>query len=116
MARSKGVSGGLQLCYCYSMNRDEALRRLGGSLPALRREFGVARAGLFGSVARDTAGAASDVDILIEFDRAPTLGRYEALKAELARVMGGEVDVATPDSLHRLLRDRILAETVYAEA
>ena len=98
------------------MKRDEALRRLGVSLPALRREFGVSRAGLFGSVARDTAGAASDVDILIEFDRTPTLGGYEALKARLASVMGGEVDVATPDSLHRLQRDRILAEAVYAEA
>jgi hypothetical protein len=98
------------------MKRDEALRRLGVSLPDLRREFGVARVGLFGSVARDTAGAASDVDILIEFDRAPTLGGYEALKSHLADLMGEEVDVATPDSLHRLLRDRILAETVYAEA
>lgn len=98
------------------MNRDEAIDRLARALPQLKREFGVARAGVFGSVARNEATAGSDVDLIVEFERTPNFGGYEALKGRLAAVMGGDVDVATPDSLHRLLRDRIMAEVVYAEA
>lgn len=103
-------------CYLVSMTRDEALRRLAGSLPELRRDFGVMRAGVFGSVARGDARADSDVDVIVEFARAPNFGGYEALRARLAAVLESRVDLATPDSLHRLLRERILAEAVYAEA
>jgi predicted nucleotidyltransferase len=98
------------------MKRAEALRRLHAALPELRREFGATRVGVFGSVARDEARADSDVDILVEFDVAPTFGGFEALKERLEAVMGRPVDVATPDGLHRLVRGRALAESIYADA
>ncbi len=99
-----------------SMSRDEALRQLARSLPELQRDFGVARAGVFGSVARNEAREGSDVDVIVEFSRAPNFAGFEALKARLAALFGQRVDLVTPDSLHRLVRRRALAEAVYAEA
>jgi predicted nucleotidyltransferase len=55
------------------------------------RRRGVLRASIFGSVARGEADDDSDVDFL---------------------VLGCDVDVATPKSLHPELRDRILGELV----
>jgi predicted nucleotidyltransferase len=44
-------------------------------------QFGVKSLALFGSVARDEAGAASDVDLLVEFDR-PT-GYFGLVRLQL---------------------------------
>ena len=98
------------------MTRDEALSTLARTLPELRRDFGVSRVGLFGSVARDEATAASDVDVIVEFARIPNMRGFEDLKARLMTLLGARIDLATPDSLHERLRGRILAEAVYAEA
>ena len=98
------------------MRRSEALVRLHRALPELRREFGVARAGLFGSVARDEAGPDSDVDIIVEFSTVPNFGGFAALRTRLEEVMGRPVDLATADSLHQLVRRRALTESIYADA
>jgi len=47
------------------MRRDEAIAKLKETEPALRR-FGVAALYLFGSHARDEAGADSDVDVFVD--------------------------------------------------
>ena len=93
------------------MRRDEARRRLQAHWPELR-QFGVRSLSLFGSVARDEAGPASDVDILVEFDRTVGLFHLVALKDALERILGRPVDLGTPDSLKPRLRDRVLREAV----
>lgn len=76
------------------------------------RRRGVVRAGVFGSVARGDAGAGSDVDILVEFEPGRSLVDLAGLRLDLAEVLGRDVDVATPASLHPALRDRILRDLV----
>lgn len=98
------------------MKRAEALERLRQALPELAREFGVSRAGVFGSVARDEARADSDVDVIVEFSSPPNFGGFAALRKRLEALLGHPVDLVTPDSLHRLVRRRALAESVYADA
>lgn len=98
------------------MKRSAALDRLRLALPELRREFGVARAGVFGSVARDAAGPDSDVDVIVEFNAPPSFAGFEALRSRLESTLGRPVDLVTPDGLHELVRRRALAESVYAEA
>ena len=50
--------------------RDPVIRRLQAHKSELVAAYGVRRLALFGSLARDEATNQSDVDLLVEFDRA----------------------------------------------
>ncbi len=76
------------------------------------RQHGVVHAGVFGSVARGDARPDSDVDFLVEFKRGRSLLDLVGLQVELRKALGRDVDVATRNSLHPRLRDRILREVV----
>jgi len=76
-------------------------------------EGGVKRAALFGSFARGDATEDSDIDLLIEFKgKTKSLLDLAALKIKLEESLGKNVDLITYNSLHPLLRDRILSEQV----
>ena len=96
------------------MTLDDALQTLRAAKPLLDR-YGVARIGVFGSVARGEAGPDSDVDVLVEFkpDQHPGFEFFD-LREQLAGLFGTDVDLATSKSLHRLMRDRVLREVAYA--
>ena len=68
---------------------------------------------LFGSVARDEANAASDVDALVEFDRPTGYFGLIALQECLENRLGCKVDVGTPGSLKPRLRARVLQECIH---
>jgi len=95
------------------MTRDQIIRILTQHRTALQR-LGVRSLALFGSAARDEAGLASDVDLLVEFSEPVGLFKFLDVKAYLERILGCPVDLATPDALKRQLRDAILAEAVNA--
>jgi len=79
--------------------------------------YGVAELSLFGSVARGTAIASSDIDLLYVMASGRALGfAINRLEDELANLFGRRVDLVSKRSLHRLLRDRVVAEarTLYA--
>ena len=70
----------------------------------------IRRVSLFGSVLREDFGPHSDVDVLVEFAPGKTPGlAIVDLEEELAALFGRRVDLATPQSLHRLIRDDVLA-------
>ena len=73
----------------------------------------VALAFVFGSVARDDATAASDLDLLVEFDRPTGLLGLFNLQAHLEELLGCPVDLGTPASLKPRVRQRVMAEVVY---
>ena len=87
------------------------------AIAALRSEADRARAlgasalYLFGSMARDEAGADSDVDLFIDYDEASRFSLVElvGIKQLLERRLGVPVDLTTRDSLDPLLRARIEA-------
>lgn len=91
------------------MNRDVAIARLKAHETELRR-IGVLHLYLFGSTARDEAGADSDVDLFFDYERGK-FGVYELMdvKEATARILGRKADVMTRDSLHKTLRQRIEA-------
>ena len=76
--------------------------------------YGVARLSVFGSVARDEAREGSDIDLLVEFNRAVGLFEFVRLKRALGELVGHPVDLVTPAALKPQLRDRILGEAVLA--
>lgn len=97
------------------MLRNDILQRLRADQPALDR-FGVSSIAVFGSFARGQARPDSDLDILVDYreDARPDLFDFIELKQHLETLFGRPVDLATPEALHRRLRERILAEAVYA--
>ena len=65
---------------------------------------------LFGSSARGDRNADSDVDILVSLRPHASLSDIGQLKAELEELLNIPVDVIDEGSLHRAIRDQILAE------
>jgi predicted nucleotidyltransferase len=76
-------------------------------LRAHRREldgFGVKSLRLFGSAARDEATSASDVDLLVDFNAAPTFSEYMKLRIFLEDLLGQKVDLVTETGLRPRVR------------
>ena len=67
---------------------------------------------IFGSYARGTPTPDSDIDILIDYDRAPTLIDLFHLKDALENLLGLPVDLVTRNGLKPRIRDRVLQETI----
>lgn len=78
-------------------------------IPVLRR-YDVRRASVFGSFVKGEEKEGSDIDFLVEFGGEKSLLDLVGLKMDLEDVLGRKVDVLTYNSLHPLLRDRILKE------
>jgi hypothetical protein len=78
-------------------------------LPVLKK-YDVSRASLFGSVVSGEATEESDIDILVEFRGEKSLLDLAGLKIELEELLGKGVDVLTYNSLHPLLKEKILSE------
>ena len=95
------------------MNRTQTLSLLTEHKQVLAQRFGVARLALFGSVARDTAKAGSDVDVLVEFDGPATSARYFGVQFYLEDLLGCPVDLVTEKALRPELRPFIEKEAVH---
>jgi len=95
------------------MNKANALRLLKERKADLAREYGVVDLALFGSVARDDAGEASDVDILVKFDGPATSARYFGLQFELEDLLGCSVDLVTDKALRPELRPYVEREAIH---
>jgi len=78
-------------------------------IPVLER-YEVKRAGVFGSFVRGEQKEDSDIDILVEFKGDKSLLDLAGLKIELEENLHRKVDVLTYNSLHPLLKDKILRE------
>lgn len=90
--------------------RPEKLREIRNRIYPILKQYGVAKASIFGSYAREEETSKSDIDILVEFNAEKYLLDLAGLKIELEEALGSEVDVLTYKSLHPLIKDRILKE------
>jgi uncharacterized protein len=82
-------------------------------LPEIRKKYGVTSIGVFGSYARGEDNPHSDIDIIVEFDR-PIGWELVDLSDYLETLLQRRVDLVIKRSLHPLIRDKILAEVLYA--
>jgi predicted nucleotidyltransferase len=93
-----------------STNIDDLLSRLRQELPRLREEHAVRSLGVFGSFVRGEQARGSDLDVLIEFDRAPGLLGFLELERELSLLLGVPVDLVQKEALKPAIGRRILEE------
>lgn len=90
--------------------RHEVFEILSDAAPALR-SLGVQRLALFGSMARGTARADSDIDFLVRLKN-ETFDAYMDVKFLLGDRLGRPVDLVLEDTLKPRLREPILQESV----
>jgi hypothetical protein len=97
------------------MNSIEVIETLRRSERALR-DRGVLHAALFGSVARGSNGAGSDIDIMIEIDPGMrmTVFDYVDLKDYIGTLFGQPVDVVNRESLKPYVRPAATSDAIYA--
>lgn len=74
--------------------------------------YQITELGIFGSYARGEQTQDSDVDVLIEYEQAPTLFAVVNLRDFLRDLIGLPVDVVTKNGLKPRIRDRVLAEVI----
>lgn len=94
------------------MKQDAVLQLLKQKNAEMERQFGVKSLLLFGSVARDEATPASDVDLLVEFNRPVGYFGLFALQDYLEKLLGCSVDLGTPDILKPYIRERVIGELI----
>jgi hypothetical protein len=97
------------------MQREKIIKKLSDNRELLRF-YRIKSLRLFGSIARGEAVEGSDVDLLVEFEPGARIGMFEfsRLKRELSNLLKCDVDLATPDALHKALKDDILKEAIRA--
>jgi uncharacterized protein len=95
-----------------SVTRDEVLRVLRDHREDLIR-LGAKSLALFGSTARDEAGAESDVDLLVQFTDEPGFDGYMSLKFYLEDLLGRRVDLVMDEALKPWARPAVEREAIY---
>ncbi|WP_217994030.1 nucleotidyltransferase family protein [Lentibacillus sp. CBA3610] len=71
-------------------------------------EQGIQNVQIFGSVARLEDGSASDLDLLVEFEKGRSLFDLIRFKQEVEDLLDVKVDVVTENSIHWSMRDKVL--------
>ncbi len=82
-----------------NMLREDLIQRLIQHKPFLMTRYGVKRLALFGSYARGSAQANSDIDVLVEFSGTATAQSYFGLQFYLEDLLGKPIDLVTEKAL-----------------
>lgn len=88
------------------------------ALAEFAARHGIRRLAVFGSVLRGDFDNASDIDLLVEFQRGRTPGllAVAAMEIELESLLGREVELRTYGDLSKYFRDEVreVAQDLYA--
>ncbi len=79
-------------------------------IPILKK-YGIKKAGILGSYARRDYKKNSDIDILVKLSKRLGFG-FAGIELELEEKLSKKVDLLTYESIHPLLKRRILNEEV----
>ena len=94
------------------ISNQSVLRSKRSQILRIAASNGVKRLRVFGSVARGTDDAHSDIDLLVDLAPDRSLLDLGNFLYEVRALLGREVDVVTEKGLRRRIRDRVLAEAV----
>ena len=91
---------------------EEILEILQKQLPALKKEYQVKSLGIFGSYVRGENKPRSDLDLLVEFESAPTMFEFVRLERQIANILSINVDLVMKSALKPEIGRHILNEVV----
>ncbi|MCF6247400.1 MAG: nucleotidyltransferase domain-containing protein [Desulfobacula sp.] len=95
------------------MDRTEIIKKLKQYKEENQSRYQFSKIGLFGSMARDTNHAGSDIDILVE-QKTPDLFMLGTIKTELEEEFGIPIDIIRlHDGINDFLKKRIQQEAIY---
>lgn len=94
------------------MKPSDALRAHRDTVARVVSEHRACNARVFGSVARGSDTAGSDLDLLVDPTPQTTLFDIGAIRHELQALLGVPVDVLTPEALPAAFRQDILDQAV----
>ena len=83
---------------------------LAAQIRALGERYGIRNIRVFGSYARGAAGPQSDLDLLVEYVPGRSGFAFVEFCEQVEELLGRKVDVVTENSLHPLIREKILAQ------
>jgi uncharacterized protein len=99
--------------------KTQTLNLLKSNYPYLADQFGVARIGIFGSVAKEISTEQSDVDIVVEF-RKPIGLKFIDLADYLENLLQARVDLLTQEGIDNIriksISDDIKRNIIYVQA
>ncbi|MGL5080096.1 MAG: nucleotidyltransferase family protein [Microcoleaceae cyanobacterium] len=93
--------------------QSEVLQMLAQQKSSLLANYQITRLGIFGSYARGEQTDDSDIDILVEYENAPSLWQLIELRDYLSELFSIKVDVVTRNGLKSRIKERVLAEVIY---
>jgi len=95
-----------------TMALENVLLKLRALKPQIKDKYRVKQLELFGSVIRDQQSAASDIDVLVDFEDQADLFDLIGLAGFLEEQLQQKVDVVPKRALRAEVRDSILREAV----
>ena len=75
------------------------IQKLHEMLPELKERYHVSYLGVFGSYIREEQKPESDLDVLVEFSKTPTIFKFVNLENYLSEALGVKVDLVMKDAL-----------------
>ncbi|MBU2445082.1 MAG: nucleotidyltransferase family protein [Bacteroidetes bacterium] len=79
----------------------------------IKLRYGVRDIGIFGSYLHNNQKRNSDLDILVEFNKAPGFFKFIELEDYLTEILGVKVDLVMKSALKPKIGEHILSEVVY---
>ena len=79
----------------------------------LTEQYKIKSIGVFGSYVKGFPDKESNIDILVEFSETPDIFEFIRLENFLTEILGIKVDLVTKKALKPILKEKILAQTVY---
>lgn len=93
-----------------SLNIYDRLQERRAEIIAIANNHGAYNVRIFGSVARNEADSASDLDLLVDMEPERSLLDLGGLLMDLQELLGCQVDVVTEKGLRGRIRERVLKE------
>lgn len=94
------------------MKKLEVLMQKKVDILTIAQKYGAKNLRIFGSVARGQESELSDIDILLEMDAQQGLLEQIAFAQALEDLLGCKVDLAEEETLHPLIKNRVMQEAI----
>ncbi len=106
----QNVTTGRNIKESSTFQREKVFHTLQAQLPELRERWGVRKFSFFGSYLRGEQRKRSDLDVLVEFDRVPSLFEFIRLERYLSELLNIKVDLVMKSALKPAIGRHILEE------